>query len=757
MNESETPAGRGVGAPPGLLERLLGAVRPEFRADVLIPGTDDQILGAPPCLVPGCGRVRRYRGMCTGHVQRWDKEGRPEIAQFIAETTPHVLGRGSLPACVVPRCGYGRRNAGLCASHDRAWKNAGQPHLEHWIETVVTADRDMPSCVLPDCELWAGGRSGFCVSHLSRWRRWKARTGQEDLDSFIRYRQTRGDARIDFSNLPPQLKLELQYAVQCRVDERRGRARPDEVSLIVRLAAASGARSLLEWPQEVWDEKFVAFTPRAYGNANAIPLGFLRFARRKVDDLGHGLGWEAEYERDVWDLHRVGIRHQQARRIRFTGISQPWLRTLVKRWARWKLSTEVSPVHVARSVKHLADFAVFLADVIAAQTLSDINRDVLERFVAHTARAGVSVRSRRMSIGAVSRFLMSIRQHRWDPSLPSEAVLLPEDYPRLAEAPPRALPEAVMAQIERSESLDRFTSPDLRLFTMILIRTGLRIGDAQKLAFDCIVRDAQHAPYLRYWNHKMKREGLVPIDDDLADQITAQQQRVLDRWPEPHVLLPRWKANPDGRWPVAQSTYREHLTRWLTECDIRDEHGRPAHLTPHQWRHTFATRLINLDVPQEVVRQLLDHQSHAMTSHYARLHDETVRRHWENARKVNITGQAVALDPAGPLADAAWLKDRLARAKQSLPNGYCGLPLKQTCPHANACLTCPVFITTPEFLPEHHKQRRRTLKLIETAKAAGHTRVVEMNEQVLGNLDRIITALEADQDPAEDAEAASAG
>ena len=32
--------------------------------------------------------------------------------------------------------------------------------------------------------------------------------------------------------------------------------------------------------------------------------------------------------------------------------------------------------------------------------------------------------------------------------------------------------------------------------------------------------------------------------------------------------------------------------------------------------------------------------------------------------------------------------ENLARAKQTLPNGYCGLPLQQTCPHPNACLTC---------------------------------------------------------------------
>ena len=146
-----------------------------------------------------------------------------------------------------------------------------------------------------------------------------------------------------------------------------------------------------------------------------------------------------------------------------------------------------------------------------------------------------------------------------------------------------------------------------------------------------------------------------------------------------------------------------------------------------------------------------------MTAHYARLHDSTVRRHWEQARKVNIAGDSVDLDLAGPLADAAWLKDQLARAKQSLPSGYCGLPLKQTCLHANACLTCPVFITTPEFLPEHRRQRRRTLQLIETAMSAGHGRVVEMNQRILGNLDRIITSLEAKEDHTATAGQADAG
>ena len=56
-------------------------------------------------------------------------------------------------------------------------------------------------------------------------------------------------------------------------------------------------------------------------------------------------------------------------------------------------------------------------------------------------------------------------------------------------------------------------------------------------------------------------------------------------------------------------------------------------------------------------------------------------------------------------------------ATQALPNGYCGLPIQKSCPHANACLTCPVFITGPEFLPELREQRHRTLTLVETSAA----------------------------------------
>ena len=244
----------------------------------------------------------------------------------------------------------------------------------------------------------------------------------------------------------------------------------------------------------------------------------------------------------------------------------------------------------------------------------------------------------------------------------------------------------------------------------------------------------------------MDREALVPVDEELEHAIGEQHQRLQDRWPQGTLLFPRAAANPDGRHPLGDQNYRRALRRWLKRCDIRDEHGQPVHLTPHQWRHTLGTELINRDVPQEVVRRILDHDSHMMTARYARLSDTTIRRHWEAARKVNINGEAVTLDPDGPLAEAAWASQRVGRATQALPNGYCGLPAVKACPHANACLTCPMFITTPQFLPQHHHQRRQVIQIISAAEARDQQRLAEMNRQVLGNLDQIIAALQTPAD-----------
>jgi integrase len=727
----------------GLLHKLLGAVRPEFRVDVLVVDPDDPVLRIPGCLVPGCDRSAWHRGLCTGHGRRWESRGRPELAVFFADpgSLSPLPGRSEPGGCTVTGCHYGTSGRGLCGRHRNRWTRAGQPDPVAWAAAAapVVNAAARPACALPWCTLWTEHeRTIYCRCHANRWRQ----RGRPSVEQFVAHGQLRGRAHIDFRGLGSQLRLELQYAVQCRHDTQTITLRPKVVTWAITQAIEAGVGSLLALSEAQWRARF--------GDRRSIYEAFLIYARETVEALHDGTGWEVEYPRDVWRLHTlpgltlgagrtVGARRQ----LDFTRV-RPWLRPLAKRFIRLRLTSGLAIGTVVADVGALTRFSEFLtAAAPEVETLAGIDRPLLERYLAWVSDRPGGHSAKEDWVWRPQAFFQTVRQHGWDDTLPTTATFFPGDTPPRPPRMTRHLSEHVMAQVEAPANLDRWPHPEGRLITLILIRCGLRASDACTLAFDCLLHDGQDAPYLHYLNHKMKRQAAVPIDDELEAEIRAQQHRVTERWPDgcPH-LFPKPTGNPQGRRPLTYCSYRLMLGRWLRACDVRDEHDRPVQLTPHQWRHTFATRLINRDVPQEVVRVLLDHESTQMTAHYARITDQTVRRRWEQATKVNIKGERISIDPDGPLAQAQWAKTRYGIATQTLPHGYCGLPVQKSCPHANACLTCPVFLTGPEFLPELREHRGRTLTLIDTATAAGQTRVAQMNTQVLANLDRMIGELD---------------
>jgi integrase len=739
------PAGREAREPaayPGLLSALMAAVRPGFRGEVLGFDPRDPVFGGPPCLVDGCERPGRNRGLCRWHYQQWLVR-KPDFAEFVATADPEWQPRSVPAACQVPGCEYASRMLGFCPGHHGRYRRAGRPDPAAWISAgpPVTPPDPLITCLVPACGLWVCPGSVFCHAHASAWKLHDRPDPAEFAAGYGDEAKLSRD-RISLRDLSPQLRLEWQYAFQARSDAGRQKVNTIEAQRAVSFTAGAGVTSLLDWDENQWRQHKPP--PGQPGVSATTPRSLIIYARRQIEELAFGRGWDVEYPRDTWRLRNLGISDPIAH-VRFGGIPQPWLKDLAKRWCRHRLAVGLSAGLPARGARVLARFGTWLAGQGENAGIEAVTRPVLERYLAALHAEFGGRKLQREHIENLHGFLTAVRQHEWDPALPAGAMIFPEDYPKRGERLPRALAEHVMAQIEDPASLDRWADPGRRLITLILIRCGLRIGDACKLPSDCIVRDGDGQPYLRYYNHKMKREALVPVDDEIVTEIGRQRQRNAGRWPGgTPVLFPRPTKNIDGTVPANGDAYRGGLRRWLASCDIRGQDGSPIRLTPHQFRHSLGTTLINRDVPQHVVQKILDHETPEMTAHYARLTDTTVRRHWEAARKVNTRGETVSIDPAGSLAEAAWAKQQLSRATQALPNGYCQLPVVKTCPHANSCLTCPMFLTTAEFLPQHHAQRQQALQIITAAEANGHARLAEMNRQVAGNLDNIIAALEAD-------------
>jgi len=452
----------------------------------------------------------------------------------------------------------------------------------------------------------------------------------------------------------------------------------------------------------------------------------------------------------VWLIEALGIpefAYQPSRTISFSEIDPVWFREMVKRWARWRLRAgTLSPGAMSAQANKLKAFSDFLRD--RGESLSAperLTRELLEDYRAHVRALPYSAKHKHSLISAMKVLLDEVRANGWEPRLPMTAAYYKGEVPVQHKDLPRAVDEHVMRQIEDPENIARLSDPTTRNVVTVLIRTGLRTIDATRLPFDPVVFDAAGSPVLLYYNHKLKREAARPIDDVVLASIRAQEDSVSQRYPDgcPWLFPAGGRLNPDGADPLPGSTVRHQVKRWLAEGDVRDVHGLHVRVTLHQFRHTLATRMINEKVPMLVISRLLDHSSTAMTEVYARLSDETMKREFEKYnQRINIRGEVIPIDPAGLVSEAAWMKERLARAKQTLPNGYCGLPLQQSCPHPNACLTCDHFLTTEQFLPVHREQLSETERLIAQAQEQGSERKREMNENVRLNLVRIIEGFE---------------
>jgi integrase len=346
-------------------------------------------------------------------------------------------------------------------------------------------------------------------------------------------------------------------------------------------------------------------------------MALVAYAHGLVEDLAVGADATSEYARDVWDLRRLGVPAGRGPyRLRLDEIAQLWLRAAAKRWARFRLATK-APTSVKSDVRAVVQFASFLErhDPGATNDLA-ITREALEAYLPWLAATGLSGSTRVDDLVNLRTFIEHARRHGWLSRLVPTATLYSEDLPAKLKPLPRFLPELVMAQIESEANLARLGNPSLAHLVVVLIETGLRVGDATALAFDTVVVDRAGWPCFRFLNSKMGAEQLVPLSAKAAAAVSAQQDHLRACWPggTPPLLFPTANANPDGTKPFTITSVARQLRRWQAEIGLCNEDGQPVRATPHQFRHTFGTRTINQGVPQHVVQNLLGHASPAMSA-----------------------------------------------------------------------------------------------------------------------------------------------
>ena len=350
----EPGPGRQYRAPAGLLEKLMAAVRPEFRADDLVFDPRDPVFGGPPVRgerlrppAPQPGPVHLALAAVAGQraARTW-----PE---FAATAEPGWHGHLPLDSCVIDGCNYGAVARGMCNRHFSSGIARDARTRPPGRRRAAPVPPDGPLRPAGSATAACGPRARPC-SAMATTPGGKATAAPMRMSSPPPAR-TRAPARSTSTcgGCPPGSAWKCSTSCSAAATSRTPGCRR-------RISGLSSP----SWPPRArrpcWTSPRNGGLPVLSRRSGHGWRAFVLDARRRVEALAFGAGWDTEYPRDTWRLRDLGIDQPEAT-ISFTGIPQPWLRDLAKRYARWQLATGLTAATAGSGARAVTRFAAWLA------------------------------------------------------------------------------------------------------------------------------------------------------------------------------------------------------------------------------------------------------------------------------------------------------------------------------------------------------------------------------------------------------------
>ncbi len=466
---------------------------------------------------------------------------------------------------------------------------------------------------------------------------------------------------------------------------------------------------------------------------------------------------EVEFAKDIWDLRCIpGARysdHYSNYVLNFTSIPVRF-RPLVKQYLRFLL-TKWGQSHCGQHLSSLCLFLTFflehVPDTEHFQHLGVSDMDAYLVYLQATPMRRGKTRNESAvwrNMSALDEFLRYLQriESPLAPTRSIDQIIWPSHRGKLRHNKAQGIKYIPQFVLEQLDQHLKDIPPRYLPILMVLRASGWRISDVLHLRYDDCLERSERGWYLRGDIQKTKMLGhKVPITSEVASLIQAQCElvrRTLSAQENPSkYLFPAVTAQRAGL-PMHGKRLAYALNQLAKKDEIRAEDGTIFHFKTHAFRHAKAVELLNNGMPLVYVQQWLAHLSPEMTLIYAKLLDTSMHRKWEEAMaqgavRINVESQPYSVGTEILLSEneleLAHVKAHLDAIR--LANGYCFKHKTFDCPAAKSpCYTCPMFVTTPEFLPQFEQEVRDTEFQIELGEAAGRTHWVEANQQKLTKL-----------------------
>lgn len=239
----------------------------------------------------------------------------------------------------------------------------------------------------------------------------------------------------------------------------------------------------------------------------------------------------------------------------------------------------------------------------------DINVDDLRSFAATLIDIGITPRSQGRILSGIRAFYKYLMLDGYMDDDPTELL----EWPKIGEHLPEVLSLKEIDIMENAIDLTKWEGQRNKAIIEVLFCCGLRVSELVTMRIsDMYLKEK----FIRVMG-KGKKERLVPISESAIKEIEFwfADRNVMNIKPgeEDYVFLNRRGA---------------HLTRVMIFTMIKrlaEEAGIKKKISPHTFRHSFATALLEGGANLRAIQEMLGHESIGTTQIYTHIDMHTLR------------------------------------------------------------------------------------------------------------------------------------
>jgi integrase/recombinase XerD len=255
-------------------------------------------------------------------------------------------------------------------------------------------------------------------------------------------------------------------------------------------------------------------------------------------------------------------------------------------------------------------FTQFLLHANSMKTPAEIELKDLQHFIKWITELGIAVKSQaRIISGMRSFYKYCVIENivKKDPTVLLEAPKLQRKLPDVLSFEEI---ESIIAQIDLSKAEGGRNKAILET----LYSCGLRVTELINLRLSCLYLDVN---FIRVIG-KGDKERLVPIGDSAVKYINIYKDEI-------RVHIPVTHGSEDILFLNRRGSKLSRVMIFLMLKDLAKKASITKNISPHTFRHSFATHLVEGGADLRAVQEMLGHESITTTEIYTHIDREYLR------------------------------------------------------------------------------------------------------------------------------------